>query len=647
MGVPSGTRLLIERATLSSCTDGRSVQVSTSHFDDPHITLEQKIDTFIGFALHEGCHVLYTDFEAGKGAGNALVHSLTNIIEDERIEHRLGEEMPGYAKSIAATKYYCFDKYRRDHRAELDAAPYAARLVNAIIGLVRFPAALTDGELTEFGDLLVQVREVLEEFAPKDTSDAIALAQRIYDIIKDAVKEESRKEGGKGSEGSKGEKGEEGEGGGTSEGSQSEGEGRKDSANGGKEDKEENAGDGDASEDKDKKSGDGKDASDEEDAESSGTSGKEDADGDAGKDEDEGSDSEDEDGSGDGEDASGLSEDELKDLLEGLAKMIDEECASGAFEDGGLSEDDICSAVRRNPNMPEIIYGTLERGEVKGVYVEKIKDADVDGPAAAAYEASLARVKRYIPAIRRILTANGTEYQFSEHGCRNGKLDAGKLAEAMQGSQTVYIRRGEVRSAKTAVAVLVDESGSMSGGSFAVDGRRLCKDDIARDTAVLIEEALKTVPNIELFIYGHTADEKEGGDCELRVYREKGFCGRRTLGTSHARSNNADGFAIEEVTRRIRRQTQAPVLLFVISDGAPAAYAYRSTDGVKHTREAVKKAAAQGFAPVQIAIESYFDPKTMFDHWVTFTDLAKLPLGLAKIVKKAVLKNAPRTVSYL
>ena len=41
---------------------------------------------------------------------------------------------------------------------------------------------------------------------------------------------------------------------------------------------------------------------------------------------------------------------------------------------------------------------------------------------------------------------------------------------------------------------------------------------------------------------------------------------------------------------------------------------------------------------IQIAIESGIESKDMFDHFVEFTDLAKLPSDIGKLVKKVITK---------
>ena len=99
MNLPRKVRLRISR-TGDSATDLKTVTVCTEYFDDKTLTVGAKLDIFMGLTIHEGCHVLYTtptkpeDF----GVNKRIIHTLWNIIEDERIEEKLGETKPGFAR---------------------------------------------------------------------------------------------------------------------------------------------------------------------------------------------------------------------------------------------------------------------------------------------------------------------------------------------------------------------------------------------------------------------------------------------------------------------------------------------------------------------------------------------------------------------
>ena len=79
-------RVTLRLSPEANCTDSKVVYLSTRVFDDDALQEGQKIDTFLGLAIHEGCHLKYTDFTQMASAPNRIVSNLSNILEDERIE---------------------------------------------------------------------------------------------------------------------------------------------------------------------------------------------------------------------------------------------------------------------------------------------------------------------------------------------------------------------------------------------------------------------------------------------------------------------------------------------------------------------------------------------------------------------------------
>lgn len=533
----SDKKVQIKITSDDSATDASTVWVATKVFDEPELSVGQKLDAFLGFAIHEGCHLLYTDFGAMKNITNRTVHSLQNIIEDERIERLCGETKPGLVNFVGATKYYSFDKFRQRLQGEgrFNNLSKTERLINCILSYVRYPKALTVSELEEFSDLMLQVKDILTPY-PESTSESIKVAERIYELIKQQSKESKQQEAGKGQAGS--------------------------------------------------------DESSDNTEHSSGNQG----------------------GNCDGT----LSEDdkELERELSAFNDAMEEICQNPKT---GLCEDDQSATVKADGGKAgKVCEGMMERGLIKGSYIEKA------GEDKCRYNNSLDRVRRYIPAIANALKLEGTDVKFCVKGQRSGLLDTGKLAEARQGVQTVYSRRGEIKSTRMSVCILLDESGSMWGTG----------EEAARDTAILLNEALSKVPNVDLYIYGHTASRST---TNLFVYREKGFSKRYALGSTDSRAGNHDSIAIREAAARVRRSTKEDCLFFVISDGAP-------NESTELVRKAVEDVEKDGFQVVAISIDPYYDPSTMYSHNVTLYELSTLAIELGKLVKKAVQKNNKRRI---
>jgi len=164
----------------------------------------------------------------------------------------------------------------------------------------------------------------------------------------------------------------------------------------------------------------------------------------------------------------------------------------------------------------------------------------------------------------------------------------------------------------------------------------------AKQAAIFLYEIFKKVPDVRLYMYGHTADEYSSSsphNTTIRIYNESGKgSDKYALGSISARSNNRDGDAILATAKRIRSMNQDPCLLFVISDGAPSGYGYNGKYAIQDTRKKVIQAQALGFQVIQIAIEEYVPSEEMFDYSIKMTDIKNLPNDLIAYVSKKVDK---------
>jgi hypothetical protein len=213
-------------------------------------------------------------------------------------------------------------------------------------------------------------------------------------------------------------------------------------------------------------------------------------------------------------------------------------------------------------------------------------------------------------------------------GLRSGSLDVNKLTEAVQGVQTIYKNVEVKKSEPISVLLLIDESGSMCVNDRYVH---------AKECAILINEALKGIPGIEYFVYGHTADTAYVGSVDIRVYKETGVNNDVSLSGVAALSNNRDGYAILEVAKRVRKQTKNRCLMIVLSDGSPSACNYSGIEAEEHTKECVEKVEKMQFQVLQVSIDGYNGGTTkMFKNVVKFKDLKTLPKMMANLIKRII-----------
>lgn len=285
----------------------------------------------------------------------------------------------------------------------------------------------------------------------------------------------------------------------------------------------------------------------------------------------------------------------------------------------------------KNSLTIKILEGTVERGDSDKVFFEKPKGDRND------YLRDVRAVQKYVPRLKKILTGTDKNYDFNIQGCRSGILDTTKLAEAYQGVPQVYLRQGHVRTNKSTICVLIDESGSMGGK----------KEILARQAAILLNETFGKSLGVDLYIYGHTADIGSIGYINLSVYREGSHYNPKfSLSKSCAKSQNRDGDAILEVAKRVRKFTKENCIMFVISDGSPCANGYEGIPAIKDTAAKVKEAEKLGFGIIQISIDAVYGVKDMFDTYIDIGyNLEEMPKLLNEIVKTKVIKTKHTTVS--
>lgn len=279
------------------------------------------------------------------------------------------------------------------------------------------------------------------------------------------------------------------------------------------------------------------------------------------------------------------------------------------------------------------LEGYLEKGSKKNVYFEKIKIGDKN-----QYDLHFNNISKYISSVRSKIVLNQKNIEFISKGFNSGELDTNKLAEAYQGISHIYQRKQKIKTNKISVCILVDESGSM--GCF--DRQKQGRYYYAVDSAILLNEVFSGIPDINLFIYGHTADDRCEELTEIRVYKEPGVNNKYSLGNISPRKENRDGVAILEVANRVRKFTEDEILYFIISDGIPAAVNYYGESACIDTKNSIEKVSKMGFIPIGICIgEDYYCFKKdieLYKNKIIVENTNELPQKLGLIIKKAYSK---------
>ena len=309
----------------------------------------------------------------------------------------------------------------------------------------------------------------------------------------------------------------------------------------------------------------------------------------------------------------------MEQLMPSTTSGDDESDDAVVLEDFVESMEDNSSLANYDPN-------SIEEGETgTGVPIYYTKSTE----SKERYLESLKKIDTTKAAVlQKLFMRKNKDFQFSMKSMRSGRLDTNKIAEAVQRVPTVYERYGSVKSDKISVTVLIDESGSMGGTRI----------DKARDAAIFINEVFRKIPNVQLFIYGHTADQ-HGSSVDIKIYREPGFTSSQyALGQVCARSNNRDGDAILSVAKRVRKFSKDNGLMFVLSDGQPSANGYGGSSAIADTRKKVTLAQSLGFQIIQIAIEEGVPSSEMFDYFIKMTNIKNLPKDLVSYMSRKVDK---------
>lgn len=584
MDIPRNIRIQLNVDTETSCTDGKTVIVSTKVYDDNKIDNNVKLDVFLGTTIHEFSHILYTDMaEIRKNRPNKFLFNLFNTIEDERIEYNTTQNYPGYANFIGQAKYYYFDLLYKKAEKQDDLMD----VLQNILYIVRYPARVDTKVIYRHQVLFDKIKKVLCDFG-NNSKEAYDKAEKIYKLLLDYFKfppppPEEQQEGDEEQDQSD-----------SSEGQSDSGEGQEGSD--GSSDPQNSK---QSSQKQDSKDNEGSDKNSK--TQSSPKSGSDE--GSAGKKKQ--------------EPIKAYTQEEIKQAAEKLAKQMRRLITSNTSLNSNEIKDEWDSKEIAD-----------ECKQIKDdVFIVKQEDYE------RRYKADFDTVKQHINGLVNTFSKFFVEQEYRLTGMRRGVLDTNKLAEAYQAVETVYSNKFKRTTPGLDVCVLIDESGSMSGTNIAS----------ARKCAILLNEVFLRLKQCDFYVYGHTADNRYMGEVTINVYRDHWNRNRYALGKVESYSNNKDSVAIEETYKMVRKQTSKPLLMFVISDGAPNAYGLRGQPAVEEVKKVVNRIESNGDTLVcQIAIESHFRPQDMFNHYVVMTDMNTFPSDLSGYVMNTLISKLKR-----
>lgn len=271
-----------------------------------------------------------------------------------------------------------------------------------------------------------------------------------------------------------------------------------------------------------------------------------------------------------------------------------------------------------------LYYGNIH----KGIPVTIHRMSQVDASLIVAYNAIKAPLlqisKRLQQSIKDILDRkqNGEKLSHLVYGRR---LEP-RLLVLGDGEYFSRTRLPNIPS-EMAIALLIDESGSMSSASRIT---------MAQQTAIILYDFCRSL-NIPITIYGHT----ERYCVDLYSYAEFDSLDNQDsyrLMDMCPRSCNRDGAALRFVAEHLCRRSEPIKILILISDGQPNGKGYEGTAAEADLRTIKKEYQKKGVILFAAAIGTDKEriKRIYQDGFLDISDLNKLPKLLPKLISQFI-----------
>lgn len=637
--------------------DGEPALVNLPYMPDN--ATDELVNAIQGFLDHEVAHILFSDFKVLKKVTDERLHSIMNIIEDARIEKAMAQRFQGSGSNLSNTAHFFLAKYitprmqecARNGDANGVVASLMAPMIRAMAGQQIFREFM-DKHMHTVDQVYSKVAHLAPEIeACTSTEDALRLAKTFLKAISDGS-------GGSGSSG-------------TPKASRSKpkgsiekkgkGKGRGKPSAGEDEDDENEGGGGASGIGKSTGEGKGSSSSDEEEE-------KDPADEEDEKDPTEGDDGEP--GEGDEGDEAGGSgsadEDEDDDDPSGAGEDDEDDGADGGESSTGSASALLDAIDKEGKNgyddaISSLISNAAVSAAQSSQYVVYTKDFDVVEalPVGRDYDAKMLtnlqdKVEHMVAPLQKDLERAIAARSLStwENGRRSGRLHAANLSRLAVGDGRVFRRKTETTSKDVAVELVVDASGSMSGG----------KVHTAAQAAYALASVLDRIGiknEVICFTTGHSPVEQSVLDKEAAKIGKgftrveslympiiKGFNERMTstetksrfawLPNSRILRNNVDGECVEIAARRLLSRRETGKVMMVLSDGAPNCYTSSSFALQKHLKDTVKKVEGSGVKVVGIGIMSD-EVEKFYTRSMVLNDVSELPQRVMKELRHLLL----------
>jgi cobalamin biosynthesis protein CobT len=244
------------------------------------------------------------------------------------------------------------------------------------------------------------------------------------------------------------------------------------------------------------------------------------------------------------------------------------------------------------------------------------------------------------PQIQKIVArcTKGVEKAIAER-IRGGKKTGLMIGSHIDASRACrndgkvfFNKRLPQKDLDVALAVLIDESGSMNGGRI-----------LAAQTMALVMHEIARKLKIPVGIYGHTTSgfDRENHGVKITMYADLSRAdehGCARLMGIRARYNNRDGAALAFVMHRLQKRSERTKIIFMVCDGQPADNNYYGSEAENDLRGIKNQIRRQGMSLVVAAIGDDKDAieRIYDDSFLDIGRLEDLPQRLSKKLLESI-----------
>ena len=322
--------------------------------------------------------------------------------------------------------------------------------------------------------------------------------------------------------------------------------------------------------------------------------------------------------------------DAMSKIDEAIRQVIDQ--LTGEFKKGTISkslEEEIKDLIDTDYSEYKIDRKDALSNSQRKVSWQKVNP---DVRAKGVYIENKKTMRSVISKLKRKIQLYGNPRKLTIANQKRGKLNKRMLHRIPAGRDDLFKVSIRKEDNPLDICLLVDESGSMRYRAM----------DKARQACIAVKESLQDNDKLNLWVFGHSADESGAGNTEMYEYSSPTMKSRpMACGAMKARWENRDGNAILASAEKMRGESPNPAtqkLIIVFSDGQPSADKYRGERSIHHTRDMVKKVQGMGFSVIQVGFAGMYgrNQEEMFDNHIYVENMELLPNQIGKILQRVM-----------